>query len=80
LVAFVQNWGIKIESHAVRITKAKATANAEAVFRPYRKKHRSFHTTAGQPVAKVELKYVLPNAAYGSTYRTRQDERRARLA
>lgn len=80
LVAFVQSWDIKIESHAVRVSRTKAIANAETVFRPYRKKHRSPRSTADQPVTKVELKYVLPNAAYGSTHPNRQPERVARLA
>lgn len=80
LVTFAQAWDFKIESHAVNISKAKATASAEVVFRAYRKRHRSFHTTADQPVAKVKLKYVIPNAAYDSTYRDMKHERLARLA
>jgi len=80
LVTFAQTWHTKIASHVVKVTKAKATAIAEHVFRSYRRKHKSFYTVPEQAVANVELKYVLPNAAFGSTYPNRQREKLARLA
>lgn len=80
LVSFAQSWDIKIESHTLGVSKTRAIAKAEAVFRPYRKKHRSFHTTADEPVGKVELGYVLPNPAYGSKHPNPTTEKLARLA
>jgi hypothetical protein len=80
LVTFAQTWHTKIASHVVKVTRAKATAVAKGAFRSYRQKNKSFHTTSDQAIVKVELKYVLPNAAFGSTYPNRQREKLARLA